>query len=493
MILDVDVDSIRQTICDHEQALISLGGEIERHMSAIRQLQYRKQEHVRAIRHCRGKISLAKRLPSEILAAVFEQCVRNGWTRTPLVVSHVCSSWRQAASTPTVWSHIYVNLESRDPCQRTRFWLNNAQDTLLTIEIEIGNEATSNLDEIMKVLTMEIRRWKILIIKSVLLSPVNQILGTCNKPAQELRMVDISVAQEFTMGNIDESQITNLQSSFPHAPLLRSMRISRNVLPRRNIVPFSITDLTLKLPCHPPSTTSQSISSVIDLLGGLPKLVSFSIEVPYGHYQNFELGSSNNQLAELPILTSLTITGWNNIFGILSRLITPSLMHLYLRSSLEFAQAEETSTWVCLFLERSSPPLSLLEMRDMGLDPQFYSRIFTLLPNLEELRLHDSDLVGPILNQMNGPQGLCPQLKRIDMRWCGRLSGDALVELVQSRLRGKIDSSELPSISSPILEITLINCSFVKEEHILELTQMTICRLIHSGQSDFCCKPALHD
>jgi hypothetical protein len=230
------------------------------------------------------------------------------------------------------------------------------------------------------------------------------------------------------------------------------------------------------------------------LLGGVPNLIFFSIEVPNGHYQNFEMDSSNNQLAELPMLTSLTITGWNNIFGILSRLITPSLMHLYLRSSLEFAQGEETSTWVCLLFERSSPPLSLLEIRDVALDPQVYGRIFTLLPNLEELRLHDSDVVDPILNQVNGPQGLCPRLKRIDMRWCGKLSGCALVDLVQSRLpvRGNIDSSELPSVSSPISEITLINCSFVKEEHILELTQMTICRLIHRGQNDFCCKQTLH-
>ena len=457
-------------------------------MRAIRQLHYLKQHHINEIRHCKGKITLAKHLPFEVLATIFKHCVCEGWTRTPLVVSHVCSSWRQAASSPTVWLHIYVNLEGRDPCQRTRFWLNNAQGTLLTIEFEVGNEAISNLDELMKILTAEIHRWKILIIKSTLLGPVNQILETCIEPAPELRMVDISVAQELTLGSAAESpshQITALQSSFPSAPIFQALRISRNILPRRNMIPSSITDLSLKLPCHPPFTTSQSISSVIDLLGGFHKLVSFSIEVPDGHYHNFELDVSSNQLAELPSLTSLMITGWNNIFGILSRIMTPSLKHLYLRSSLEFPQAEETSAWIHLLLERSSPPVSLLEIRDMSLDPQFYGRLFTLLPNIEELRLHDSDLVDTNLKRVNGPQGLCPLLKRIDMRWCGRLSGSALVELVQSRLRGNIDSC---SIASPISEITLINCPFVKEEHILELTQMTVCRLIHRGQNDFCCK-----
>jgi hypothetical protein len=488
---DVDVENVRQTIRDHEQAMISLDGEIEGHMRAIRQLHHLKQHHINAIRHCKGKITLAKRLPFEVLATIFKQCVCEGWTRTPLVVSHVCSSWRQAASAPTVWSHIYVNLEGRDPCQRTRFWLNNAQGTLITIEVEVGNEALSNLDKVMKILITEIHRWKILIIKSTLLGPVNQILGNCIKPAPELRMVDICVAQELTLGNTDEfhsHQITALQSSFPSAPIFRALRISRNILPRRNMVPSYITDLSLKLPCHPPLATSQSISSVIDLLGEFHKLVFFSIEVPNGHHQNFEMDLSINQLAELPSLTSLMVTGWNNIFGILSRIITPSLKYLYLRSSLEFPQAEETSAWIYLLLERSSPPISLLEIRDMNLDPQFYGRLFTLLPNIEELRLHDSDLVDPMLKRVNGPQSLCPLLKRIDMRWCGRLSGGALVELVRSRLPGNIDSS---SIALPISEITLINCPFVKEEHIFELTQMTVCRLIHRGQDDFCCKRVL--
>ncbi|KIM46281.1 hypothetical protein M413DRAFT_441368 [Hebeloma cylindrosporum] len=486
MIWDVYVENIRQTIHGHEQAMVSLDEQIEGHMRAIRQLHHLKQQHINAVRHCKGKITLAKRLPFEVLATIFKQCVCEGWTRTPLVVSHVCSSWRQAASAPTVWSHIYVNLEGRDPCQRTRFWLSNAQDTLLTVEVEVGNEAISNLDGVMKILTAEIHRWKILIIKSTLLGPVNQILGTCIKPTPELRTVDISVAQELTLGNTDESQshqITALQSSFPFAPIFRALRISRNFLPHRNMVPSSITDLSLKLPSHPPFATSQSISSVINLLGALHKLVSFSIEVPNGHYQNFELDISITQLAELPSLTLLVVTGWNNIFGILSRIITPSLKHLHLRSSLECPQAEETSDWIYLLLKRSSPPISVLELRDMSLDPQVYGRLFALLPNIEELRLHDSDLVDPILKQVNGPEGLCPLLRRIDMRWCGRLSGGALVELVQSRLRGNIDSS---SIASPISEITLINCPFVKEEHIVELAQMTTCRLIHRGQEDFC-------
>ncbi|KAF8974216.1 hypothetical protein BDZ97DRAFT_1911423 [Flammula alnicola] len=113
MLWDIDVDVVHQAISQHQDAIVSLDTEIEGFMRTIRQLQYQKQKHLAEIRQCKGMITLAKRLPPEILASIFEECVHDGWTRTPLIVSHVCSSWRMAATIPTVWSHVYVNLDAR--------------------------------------------------------------------------------------------------------------------------------------------------------------------------------------------------------------------------------------------------------------------------------------------------------------------------------------------------------------------------------------------
>ena len=486
---DVDVNAVYETIFKHERQIAALDDEIESLMSTIRQIQHRKQQHLLEIRKCKGKITLARRLPQEILAAIFEECVLDGWTRTPLVVSHVCTTWRKAALTPSVWSHIYVNLSARDPLQRTSLWLQRSQSTLLAIDLEVGADP-SHLNSLMRMLLKEAHRWKHLTVKSVLLEPVNQILQACNQPTPQLRGVAVSIDQEFGISNNlddDSHELIGLRTSFPVAPKLRALHITRNLLPGRNILPSFIVDLTLQLPCHH-SSTSQSLSAIIHLLEELPQLQSFAMEVPNGHRQQFQSDIEQGHVVELLSLESLALMGANNIFGFLPHIVARSLSRLYLRSSLEYLQAEETGSWFLAFLQGSSPPLKILELRDLALDPQVYGRLFPLLPSLEDLRLHDSDVVDSVLERLKGPQGFCPLLKRLDLRWCGRLTGHALVEFVRSRLPAHMDSEIHPPALRCIEEITLINCSFVKEEDIINLAQMTLCRLIHRGPEDFCCK-----
>lgn len=485
---DLDVDSVYQTIYEHQEAISSLDTAIEELMRNIRQLQYQKQKHAAEIRHCKGVITLAKRLPPEILATIFEECVNDGWTRTPLVVSRVCSSWRKAANIPTVWSHIYVNLDARDPYRRTSFWLDNAQDSPLTIVLEVGNDM-SHLDRMIELLISTLPRWKSLTVKSTMLHPVNQILQACNLPAPELKMVDISVAQEFPAGtdasDNDENELVGFRTSFLVAGHFKDLRIRRNTLPGRNILPPSITNLSLQLPSHQ-SLTTQSLSSVIHLLEELPGLESFSLEVPTGQRQQFALNVDSDRVVDLPHLSSMTLMGTENLFAVLPHLRVSALSQLHLRSSLDYFQPSDIAIWIDLFLRHSCAPITLLEIRDLGLDPQAYDRILRLLPMIEKLVLHDSDLVDSTVKAMNGPDGLCPQLQKMDLRWCGRVSGWALVNLVRSRLPTDLDDVGNPSVSAPIEEITLINCSFVKEEDIMDLAQMTVCSLIHHGQGDFC-------
>jgi len=484
---DVDVVSVRHAISENERTIDTLDAEIEGHMRTIRQLQYKKQQHLVEIRRCKGMITLAKRLPPEILASIFEECVQDGWTRTPLTVSHVCLNWRKAASIPTVWSHIFVNLDSRDPYNRTLLWLKNSQSAPLTIQLEVGNEM-SQIDRTMELLMTEIYRWRALNIKSIWLAPVNQILQACNnKPAPQIRSLGIEVAQEFAPNdpNIEagDQQLITLRNSL-NAPQLRYLHIHRNLLPGRNIIPSSISHLSLSLPSLS-AITRQSTASILRLLGELMTLQSLSIEVPSGHRQSFELDADQGAVVQLTQLKTLVLTGLNNIFGILPYLRLPLLSQLHLRSSLEYLQAEEMATWIEQFLDRSQPALSVLEIRDLGLDSEAYGRILPLLFTVQELRLHDSDILDTVLRQLSGPEWRCPNLQRLDLRWCGRLTGRALVELVRNRL--PIEEGIAMSRKA-ITKITVINCSFVKEEDILDLAQMTVCYLKYKGQDDFCRK-----
>lgn len=480
--LEVDAVAIHRTISHHEQAVMALDSKINAMMGTIRQMEYDKLQHRAHIRRCKGIITLAIRLPSEILASIFEECIKDGWTRTPLTVSHVCSSWRRAASIPSVWSHVYVNLDARDPYQRSRLWLDKSQDALLSISVEIGND-TTHLPKTLNILVKEMKRWKALSLKSVHSEPVNQFLQLCGRPAPELQAVYI--AHDPEPFDINPSHLMPLSNSFVDAPRFRTLHIERRFLPQPGFIPTTISSLSLRLLGNSEVLAVQSITSLLQLLESLPLLSSFSLETQFDQ-QKFAMDADQGQIVSLGQLESMTLTGSDSTFGILSHLKLPALTHLYLRSSLEFTLAEETGDWIAVFLERSSPPLSLLEIRDLLIDSACFGRYFQLLPSLQELRLHDVDINDAALQLLNATRGLCPHLTRLDFRWCGRLSGRALVALVQSRLlTSDMNGEPYPTIKS-VEVITLINCSYVKEEDIIDLGEMTLCRLILRKQDDYC-------
>ena len=483
------VDAVHQKIVENEHAMESLEREIEEHARTIRQIQYKIQQHQVEIRRYKGMITLAKRLPPEILASIFEECVKSGWTKTPLVVSHVCSSWRKAASIPTVWSRVYVNLDTRDPYNRTRLWLERSQDALLYINLDIGKEK-SQLGHIMTLLASKARRWKEINIKSVMLHPVNQVLQACGLHTPYLTSISVSIAQNFTVVNPtdaggDNHELVALRTAFSDAPLLRHLRIERDLLPGPNIIPSSITHLSLSISSWL-TNSRQSIASTLRLLEEVPLLESLSIEAPSS--QMFELDVDQGQLVDGPNLKSLILKGSNSLFHLLANFKASNLLSLCLRSFLEQNQADDTGHWIDIFLERSKPPLCLLEIRDVSLEISVYDRMLPLLPFLRVLRLHDSDIHDSTLLKLAGPEILCPMLQFLDLRWCGRLSGQALVDLVRNRLQEHTENDGPFKMAKPLKEVRVINCSFVRENHILELSKLTVCQLIHEGSNDFCCK-----
>jgi len=377
---DVYVDAVHQKIVENEHAIESLERGIEEHARTIRQIQYKIQQHQVEIRRYKGMITLAKRLPPEILASIFEECVKSGWTKTPLVVSHVCSSWRKAASIPTVWSHVYVNLDTRDPYNRTRLWLERSQDALLYINLDIGNE-NSQLGRIMTLLASKARRWKEVNIKSVMLHSVNQVLQACGLFTPYLISISVSIARDFTVANPADAdgELVALCTAFSNAPLLRHLRIERDLLPGPNIIPSSITHLSLSISSWL-SSTRQSIASTLRLLEEVPLLESLSIDAPSS--QMFESDVHQGQLVDGPNLKSLILKGSNSLFHLLAYLKASNLLSLCLRFFLQQNQADDTGHWVDIFLERSKPPLAFLEIRDVSLEISVYDRMLPLLPFL---------------------------------------------------------------------------------------------------------------
>ncbi|KAF8076290.1 hypothetical protein FPV67DRAFT_1471108 [Lyophyllum atratum] len=472
----------------HERAVTLIDDEIEALMRTVRQLQFRKSQYQDKIKHVKGLTTLARRLPIELLACIIEECVRDGWTRTPLSASHVCSEWRKAAEIPTVWSHVYVNCDGRDPCGRTRFWLEKAHSSPLRITVDVTNDP-SRISGVMDILLARVTQWKSFTVNSTRLFHANSVLTLCNRPTPELRTLSVSVAEEFDE-NIDtpvgDVGDLNLTDHLFHAAHFRTFRIIRNILPSPGTVPSLITILSITLSsCY--ASAKSSIDKALRLLEGLPALQDLSILLPYRQTREFERASDENHLVHLPDLQTLVLVGSPEMFRLLPHLSTPSLSRLYLRSSLDPLgyPEEETGTNITKFIQQD-PPLELLELHDIDLSPCNFVACFARLPRLQELHLHESDISDSVIERFMAPTGFCPLLNRLDLRWCGQVTGRALVELVRARhLSTGIENYHDTLRTAPISTVTVINCSFVKEEEILELSRTIVCRIIMQP-GDYC-------
>ncbi|KAF9006472.1 hypothetical protein BDQ17DRAFT_1238899 [Cyathus striatus] len=486
-IRSLDASEIKDVISHHEQAIVVLEDKIAALSRSVRQLQFQRLRHKDAINYCKGMITLATRMPTEILAFIFDLCSRDGYTRTPLVVSHVCSQWRKATLVPSVWSVLYVNIDSRDPYGRTHFWLEKAQDSWLSISIDVGNKS-DDLERVMGLLVGRISQWKNFKLHSVFLRHANYILNLCRCSSPELLTIDVTVVEEDERGGqaaLDDEaihQLISLQDAFPNAPQLFKTSITRNIVPPPGLIPSNIRNLNLVLPSYD-IASRHSVPSILRCLEELPLLKQFSMTVSAAHVERFRAEEENLQPVNLPELEFITLVGLPDVFRVLPYLHTPALRCLHLRLPIDLLGYTDSKTgaWLKDFLRSSSPPLEILELRDIDIPLEDFITCFTLLPHLQELRLHESEISEAVIYQLNGSNGLCPELRKLDLRWCGQITGQALVNLVRSRTT-KDDKNVWCSIS----EVTIINCSFVKEEDIMELAELTVCRVTMYDTGDLC-------
>ncbi|TFK43627.1 hypothetical protein BDQ12DRAFT_675297 [Crucibulum laeve] len=493
LIRNLDMDSAKTLIHRHEQAIALLNNDVEGLQRSIRQLEFRKMQHQAAIARCKGMITLAKRMPLELLAVIFEKCAEDGWTRTPLVVSHVCSQWRKAAKTPSVWSHLYVDFDNKDPLPRTRFWLEMAQTTQLYVTLNVGSDALQILPT-MDLLVSRMSQWRTLIITSDLLIHTNNILSLCMMPSPILRTVNIYIREDL-YGIVDPGvlaednhELTGFRNAFPDAPHLNAASITRNIFLSIGILPVTITNLSLNFPSE--RTFSRlSMSPVVGVLKGLSSIQQFAVTLPPSWQEELIVEESEEEmLVDLLALHTLTLSGPANLFGLLLRLHTPSLQRLHLRLSNNPSGYPNLGTGRVLreFVARGSPPLEILDLRDVDIPVTDFSYCLAGLPCLKELRLHESDIPDVIFDEMNGPDGLCPLLEKLDLRWCGQVSGRSLVRLIRSRTEPHTIIPSAAFMLGSIREITVINCSYIKETDVIDMAETTVCRVVMHDAEDYC-------
>ncbi|KAJ3558661.1 hypothetical protein NM688_g794 [Phlebia brevispora] len=488
-----EVDAAQKEIDRQEMAISTIEHRVQRLLSDIQELRKAQVDHAQAVRRCKGVITLARRIPEELLARIFEQCVADGWSRAPVIVSHVCSAWRKAALSPRVWSYVYVNSESPDMLGRTRFWLSMARFSPLHISlISTWRTDHSQLSDAVSLLGRHAQQWTTLSVESDMLRHTDLILSRCPPSMPNLREISVLTELHFDHSLDGEEETLHLGDTFSvdRSPAVRELRLICNAIPNDLTLPAHISNLHLSLK-ESPTARPLSALVILNLLDTLPALESLTLTMPLYYEHPYVEEENLEHVVTFPYLTSLTMYGPPDMNGLLVHLRAPALRRLQLRSLEDTGYRQESiGPTLLTFISGSSPPLELLELHDIDLTPHFFAACFSAMPQLRTLHLHESSISDPTLRLLEpspGGEGLCPRLTHLDLRWCGQLTGRALVNLVSSRLHGNIPGAfpGVGDLAVPITEIAVLNCCYVQERDVVSLAQMTVCRVC-LRDDDYC-------
>lgn len=483
-----EIAAATSEIAQQESALSFLERKVESLIAEIGKLRLAQRKHHEAIRHYKGIITLARRIPEELLAKIFEHCVADGWTRAPIVVSHVCSAWRKAAMAPRVWSYVYLDAESIDALGRTRFWLQRARQAPLHVHL-VASWRTPNTQLVDTIVLLRRRasQWAFLKVDMDWLANTRFAISNFTRPMPMLREVEIQT-QSREDGDAEESLALDEVFSQDLAPNLSHIHFSCNILPTNLRLPTHITSLHLNI-YESPVSHPLANSALVDLLERLSGLETLTVQLPLV-YEAQLLNDDIERTVDLPNLRSLTLYGPTDLNGLLAHIRAHNLRELHLRSLEEVGYRQEPlGPTLTQFLDKSQPSLELLELHDIDLSPETFEDCFWALPDLRTLRLHESSISDDTLRLLSGGDAMCPKLTHLDLRWCSHLGGRALVDLVRDRQAAVRDGEDVRMdggvVIEPITELGILNCCFVEEQAVLQLARMTTVRL-SLREDDYC-------
>ena len=480
-----DIFAMHTTIRSHELEIESIDTAIQSLLRQVQQLRTQRARHADVIAKCRGAVSLVLRAPDDVLALIFEQCAASGWPNAPLVLSHVCTKWRRASFVPRVWSHVYLTSESVDTIAKTRLWLSRALQSPLHVVIDV-RILEPHLLKAFELILDHASQWRSLTLSTRFVQQASELLSQCRRPFPKLRILDIT---SFSIGVATEQgvdELAGLEDAFSDTPSLSCARIVSNRFPPS--LPNTVVELSMELTDI--LSSRPSLSALLQILERLPALRSLALIIPSYFAQIIQNDEHLETETYLQHLENLIVDAPPDFNEVLRHIRAPALRSLELRSTEPPLNHPHEGTGDALlqFLKSSNPHIKLLELHDVDIRRDDFVQCFSSLPLLEELRLHETEIPDDALLSLHGPNGSCPRLKRLDLRWCEQLAGQALVELVRSRI---VPDGGRRISFDPIEQITVINCARVDESSILDLAQATVCSVVVRNLADHCRTPPL--
>lgn len=438
-------------------------------------------------------------LPVELLICIFEDCLEED----PDSLENVClvnRRWNEIIlTTPTLWQHLKLSDQPFEPHYlraKARRWLSRSKHLPLDVEFDV-HYRDSVLPLVSYVLP-DASRWRHTTFG--LSSTIIQFVGK-RRVSESVGMCIVLHPKDNLMSDIGETAAENGSDRGERQQLafngkgrsIESITVTGVCsLPDPNILePFtSITRLYINnigefkdIPMH----------QVVHFLHAFPNLQE--MELGNLHVQNAEYRENcpHIQPALLPRLLSLKLVATPSTRCLLSHIITPKLSTIsliHINSSLVWdfplpgdpgdsedeARDFSRSPWtdhatgmgLRSLLSKSYVPIEHLNMDYADLRTKDFKWAFSTLRDLRFLRVVASDMSDNAARALHVSKCHQPLPKLTDLRLCKchKLSGDAIVAMVESRMKGAEEG-----LVESLQRIELIECSGFTPLHHFRLLE----------------------
>lgn len=417
---------------------------------------------------------------------------------SPLAIRAVSRRWREIVDTsPQIWRHISLDDESRPiPLQNYHAEQWAYLSSPLPFDVEVNLTNLDNMLPLISPLLPFIDRWRSFTLtgqreEEVDMSEMDLIPTT-------FQHLNISIC-DWDTEYLEEDEVKNtFVSSYP--PFAYMMNAWVGKLPSYEMTaPLRFT--TVHITEGSFGAISAHPRTVLDFLRACPDLQCFYFS---GWPHDEDLSSERLPIVNLPNLHTLQFKSTCNARAYLSSLHTPLLQNLHLAhlnvdfklqgeysepgdsedEAGDYSQSpssdQATGMGLRKLIHRSHPPLKVLEMDFSDMRTKDFRYIFDRLVDLEEFRIVASDMSDKVIGLLkpnvleDGTVHLrLPHLRIFRLYNCQRLSGNAIVSALSSRLVYTDSETDGDTLS----EVAIVGCDGFTSRHEVQLQRVLRSRL----------------
>ncbi|KAJ8082076.1 hypothetical protein AAF712_006065 [Marasmius tenuissimus] len=480
---DEDAESIRKVLHQVDSDLKPLISEIDRLKAIVADLEAARETLVNFAREHRAVLSPTRRLPSEILQAIFLHCLPDRhsedsfdiWDvkQAPWVLTQVCRRWRSIGMGYTrLWEHVVLHATSlkrpiRGRIQLLQTHIDRAVELPLRVRLHSEYDRKEDRD-LVDVLVLHSLRWQSLELNV----PVTLFKRLRSIRDRLPRLQKLKVY-------VQNYHAEDLSYMFGNTPALQEVKLV--VIPFYDVYPTFPYRQLLRF------AGGYNIALALSVLQQSENLVDCKLSV-YERENYIRMPASSFRMSSLRTL-DLRVERSYNILTYLDLPVLEEfcLEHIERPRGVDTHEGPLRPTPLLQMVQRSSPPLRELLIQGSFWSQDEFMSLLRTIPSVRKLQLsviqhmvdfstliYDTDAMTGDFDALSSP--LVPHLMDLSFEVHSQLNVDGLLDMIESRYRIVRPSNPSPSPHHDLPPAQLQSCH-VRTAASFQPSIMTIVRL----------------